>query len=127
MTKHNLTSAQAEFFNRFARAAHYYKKACREISSIALHDVEELEKAKGVRGPNHQVVNEYVKYFGEYKALEDVASLMWDFGPYEPGNEEAVAARKVRIQEFEAIVALAVGDNEESIGPYYFLSADKEN
>jgi hypothetical protein len=119
--KHSITPAQAEFLNSLARAAHNYKRACEQISADALRDAETLNKAAGVRGPNHQTVSEYVRYFGEYKALEGAAHLMFEWPEFKPQDEEAEKVRQEAIKHFEDLIALAVQDPENDYSPYYFL------
>lgn len=117
MTTLPITLRQAGFLNSLADAAKYYKQALNESKAVADRDLELLNSGRQPYGPNHQVLFEISKHYGELNALLKNIFMVFDPSGFEDDN-----ARKEFVNNVNSWVEMAVTGPTGNDYSVYFQS-----
>jgi hypothetical protein len=122
MTTLPISPRQAGYLNNVADAARYYKKSCEEIKYSADRDLARLKDNHQPVGPNHQVMFEHVKYYGQLEALLQQAFMIFD--PSTFSNDQA--EKEAYVTDVNSWLAIAIADPTDDDYRVWFQS-DKDD
>ena len=115
-----ITRREADFLNRISSAATNLRQSARYMNGLANKTLENLENAQRPSLPNHQTMQEFVKYSEEVRTLLEMVWFIFDIR-----SKDTEADRIAYRAEVEGYLTLALktSDDRTMAGDsFYFMS-----